>query len=394
MRRAFPRPSGLTLLEVLLVVVVIALLAAVALPSYFRAADRARSSEALTNMDAIRQAEMLHQAEHGSFVEALDLPAINATLELDLTARHFDYQVTDADESKFLVVATSRRAGSGLGVTMDQDGRITYREPSGGTGTGGGAGAGGGGSGGGGSGGSGGSGGGGGGGGSGGSGGGGGSGFAGGGGDFSDPGPVASSNVPKPDTDGFPDATQPNIPDQQFAALMREAFDLLQNDGTLAKTLAQLLIFHQIKLVFEPLRGSTLGTVGGPDEFWYVPRDELSKAVLNVRMAESRWPTVEIAAVLAHEAVHIQQMFNTLFLGPSGSVLWLEDVEGPAYLRETLIWDRLRRDASGTIVIEATHNDWDFRADTFIRPDGTIDEAAHNTYISQSRNIPPNTPFY
>ena len=58
------RKVGFTLLELLMVVVIIAILASIALPQYIRAAEKARATEALTALGAIRQAEFRYKALH------------------------------------------------------------------------------------------------------------------------------------------------------------------------------------------------------------------------------------------------------------------------------------------------------------------------------------------
>jgi prepilin-type N-terminal cleavage/methylation domain-containing protein len=55
--------SGFTLLELLIVVVIIAILASIALPGYIRAAEKARASEALQLLGAIRSAQNRYKAQ-------------------------------------------------------------------------------------------------------------------------------------------------------------------------------------------------------------------------------------------------------------------------------------------------------------------------------------------
>ena len=57
MRRRWKQRGGFTLLELLMVVIIIAILAAIALPQFLRAAERSRAAEALTILGSIRGSE-------------------------------------------------------------------------------------------------------------------------------------------------------------------------------------------------------------------------------------------------------------------------------------------------------------------------------------------------
>ena len=61
MRRA-KRTGGFTLLELMMVVIILAILAAIALPQYLRTSDRARAAEALTVLSAIKSSQVRSRA--------------------------------------------------------------------------------------------------------------------------------------------------------------------------------------------------------------------------------------------------------------------------------------------------------------------------------------------
>lgn len=63
--------SGFTLVELVIVVGIVGLLAAIAIPNFLRYQLRAKSSEAATNLQAISKAQESYFAEFGSYVSVL-----------------------------------------------------------------------------------------------------------------------------------------------------------------------------------------------------------------------------------------------------------------------------------------------------------------------------------
>jgi type IV pilus assembly protein PilA len=74
-KKLHTRRGGFTLIELMIVVAIIGILAAIAIPNFLRFQLKAKSSEGKTNLAAIRTAEESYFAEYNVYVSALPSPA-------------------------------------------------------------------------------------------------------------------------------------------------------------------------------------------------------------------------------------------------------------------------------------------------------------------------------
>ena len=86
MKKLHTRRGGFTLIELMIVVAIIGILAAIAIPNFLRFQLKAKSSEAKTNLAAIRTAEESYFAEYGLYVSSEPSPpAINNNQKTDFS---------------------------------------------------------------------------------------------------------------------------------------------------------------------------------------------------------------------------------------------------------------------------------------------------------------------
>ena len=79
MKKLQTRKGGFTLIELMIVVAIIGILAAIAIPNFLRFQLKAKSSEGKTNLAAIRTAEQSYYSEFGSYVSSAGLAPANTT---------------------------------------------------------------------------------------------------------------------------------------------------------------------------------------------------------------------------------------------------------------------------------------------------------------------------
>lgn len=94
--------TGFTLLELVVVIIIIGILAAVAIPIYTGTVEKARAAEALANIDALKSAEVNYEHERNEYAIVTDAksddPLINP-LGVRATGALWDYDIDANNEA-------------------------------------------------------------------------------------------------------------------------------------------------------------------------------------------------------------------------------------------------------------------------------------------------------
>jgi type IV pilus assembly protein PilE len=131
------RNEGVTLLEVMVVVVIVGILAAVAIPAYNGYVTRSRRSDAFTALETVRAAQEMYRAEKGFY--ASDFvdggTTVLAGCSTTMAGDNYTVSVVRTSNTEYTAIADSQDKQSGdFDFRIDQDGGQEYRSDGGGAG--------------------------------------------------------------------------------------------------------------------------------------------------------------------------------------------------------------------------------------------------------------------
>ena len=133
MRLQKDEEDGFTLIELMVVVLIIAILLAIAIPTFLGAQDRARDRGAQSDLrNGITAAKTLATDEAGLFmvgatpISATDLDATEPSLTFGATADTDTISVTTDANGADILLVTESESGTFYGIAATSQGAVTY----------------------------------------------------------------------------------------------------------------------------------------------------------------------------------------------------------------------------------------------------------------------------
>lgn len=116
------KQKGFTLTELLVVVILIGIIAAFALPNYQKAILKAHERDAVVQLTVIHAALKIYEAQTNTYPtdSTLDLTGINDRLGLNVIANGMEYEYRSNDPDHFSVTATWVDAVGNFTISVSQ----------------------------------------------------------------------------------------------------------------------------------------------------------------------------------------------------------------------------------------------------------------------------------
>lgn len=122
------RHQGFTLIEVMIVVAIVAILAAVAIPSYTEYIQRSRIIESTSTLASMRVKMEQYFQDNRTYVGACTAGTVAPT---PIATQFFAYGCSGLADRAYLITATGAGAMAGFGFTIDQsNNQLTIGVPS------------------------------------------------------------------------------------------------------------------------------------------------------------------------------------------------------------------------------------------------------------------------
>ena len=125
-----PRTRGFSLIELLMVITIIGIMAAMAVPSYQRAVEQSRADIAAANLRAIWAAQRLYWLEYHTYTDQLESQTAPSVGLVDLglldhalfNSGNYTYEMPSVADNTFTAMATSPDAD--VVITINESGDV------------------------------------------------------------------------------------------------------------------------------------------------------------------------------------------------------------------------------------------------------------------------------
>jgi prepilin-type N-terminal cleavage/methylation domain-containing protein len=110
--------KGFTLLEIMIAVVIIAVLAGMAIPGYFRTVEVGRSNEARTNLSVLHMGQKVFRLNNPAYWNpgGTTLAAANAALNLDMSFQNYTLNSVVGNAAGYTAIFQRNGANGGAGL--------------------------------------------------------------------------------------------------------------------------------------------------------------------------------------------------------------------------------------------------------------------------------------